>query len=101
MPGVCVAPVEMIDKALANAMAVFQARQQGVANFSMLVSHVLVPPAIEAMLNSPSNRVESFLAAGHVCTVMGYEEYTPIAEKYGVPIVVTGFEPWTFSKESG
>lgn len=77
----------------ANAMAVHQARQAGVNNFSMLVSHVLVPPAIEAILDSPTNRVESFLAAGHVCTVMGYEEYAPISEKYGVPIVVTGFEP--------
>ncbi len=77
----------------ANAMAVHQARKLGIDNFSMLVSHVLVPPAIEAILNSPTNRVESFLAAGHVCTVMGYEEYMPISEKYGVPIVVTGFEP--------
>ena len=59
----------------------------------MLVSHVLVPPAIEALLSSPDNRVQGFLAAGHVCTVMGYEEYLPIAAKYRVPIVVTGFEP--------
>ncbi len=77
----------------ANAMAVHQARVLGINNFSMLVSHVLVPPAIEAILNSPSNRIESFLAAGHVCSVMGYEEYIPISEKYKVPIVVTGFEP--------
>lgn len=77
----------------ANAMAVHQARMDGIDNFSVLVSHVLVPPAIEAILNSPTNRVESFLAAGHVCTVMGHEEYTPISAKYGVPIVVTGFEP--------
>ncbi|MEZ4519335.1 MAG: hydrogenase formation protein HypD [Chloroflexota bacterium] len=77
----------------ANAMAVFQAKQQNLTNFSMLVSHVLVPPAMEAILQSPSNRVQAFLAAGHVCSVMGYWEYFPIAEKYHVPIVVTGFEP--------
>lgn len=77
----------------ANAMAVYQARRQNIKNFSLLVSHVLVPPAIEAILSSPENRVQGFLAAGHVCTVMGYEEYRPIAEKYKVPIVVTGFEP--------
>ncbi|MBZ5553628.1 MAG: hydrogenase formation protein HypD [Acidobacteriia bacterium] len=77
----------------ANAMAVFQASQQGLSNFSLLVSHVLVPPAMEAILSSPENRVQGFLAAGHVCTVMGYTEYEPIAEKYHVPIVVTGFEP--------
>jgi hydrogenase expression/formation protein HypD len=76
-----------------NAMAVWQASQQGLANFSVLCSHVLVPPAMEAILASPHNRVEGFLAAGHVCTVMGYEEYEPIAERYRVPIVVTGFEP--------
>jgi len=77
----------------ANAMAVYQAKKQGVKNFSILVSHVLVPPAMEAILSSPDCRVQGFLAAGHVCTVMGYEEYYPIAEKYKVPIVVTGFEP--------
>lgn len=77
----------------ANAMAVFQARQLGVKNFSLLVSHVLVPPAIEAVLSSPECRVQGFLAAGHVCTVMGYTEYEPLAKKYRVPIVVTGFEP--------
>ena len=77
----------------ANAMAVYQARQQQIGNFSILVSHVLVPPAIEAILSSPNNRVRGFLAAGHVCTVMGYKEYTPLAKKYNVPIVVTGFEP--------
>ena len=77
----------------ANAMAVFQARRQGLTNFSMLVSHVLVPPAIEAILNSPANRVQAFLAAGHVCSVMGYRQYLPIASRYHVPIVVTGFEP--------
>lgn len=77
----------------ANAMAVFQAKQQGVSNFTLLVSHVLVPPAMEAVLSSPENRVQGFLAAGHVCAVMGYTEYEPIARKYRVPIVVTGFEP--------
>jgi hydrogenase expression/formation protein HypD len=77
----------------ANAMAVYQARRQGIANFSVLVSHVLVPPAMEAILDSPDNRVQGFLAAGHVCTVMGYTEYEPIARQYRVPIVVTGFEP--------
>jgi len=77
----------------ANAMAVFQAHEQALQNFSLLVSHVLVPPAMEAILSSPNNRVQGFLAAGHVCTVMGYVEYEPIAEKYHVPIVVTGFEP--------
>ncbi len=77
----------------ANAMAVFQAKQQGIKNFSILVSHVLVPPAMEAILSSPKNRVEGFLAAGHVCTVMGYTEYEPIVQKYQVPIIVTGFEP--------
>jgi hydrogenase expression/formation protein HypD len=77
----------------ANAMAVYQAHQHGVTNFSILVSHVLVPPAMEAILSSASNRVQGFLAAGHVCTVMGYTEYEPIAAKYRVPIVVTGFEP--------
>jgi hydrogenase expression/formation protein HypD len=77
----------------ANAMAVYQARRQGTKNFSMLVSHVLVPPAMEAILSSPNNRVQGFLAAGHVCSVMGYKEYEPLAKKYKVPIVVTGFEP--------
>jgi hydrogenase expression/formation protein HypD len=77
----------------ANAMAIFQARQQQITNFSMLVSHVLVPPAIAAILESPANRVQAFLAAGHVCSVMGYWEYEPLVEKYKVPIVITGFEP--------
>lgn len=77
----------------ANAMAVYQARQLGVENFSVLVSHVLVPPAMQAILSAPANRVQGFLAAGHVCTVMGYTEYFPIAAQYRVPIVVTGFEP--------
>lgn len=77
----------------ANAMAVYQAKQLGLSNFSMLVSHVLVPPAIRAVLDSPVNRVQAFLAAGHVCSVMGFSEYVPIVEEYQVPIVVTGFEP--------
>jgi hydrogenase expression/formation protein HypD len=77
----------------ANAMAVHMARQQGIRNFSMLVSHVLVPPAIQAILQSPGNRVQAFLAAGHVCSVMGYWQYPPITETFHVPIVVTGFEP--------
>ena len=77
----------------ANAMAVYQAKREGIANFSMLVSHVLVPPAMRAILAAPDNRIRGFLAAGHVCTIMGYEEYEPIAARYRVPIVVTGFEP--------
>jgi hydrogenase expression/formation protein HypD len=77
----------------ANAMAVWRARALGVDNFSVLVSHVTVPPAMVALLEDPSNRVQGFLAAGHVCTVMGWEEYEPLAERYRVPIVVTGFEP--------
>jgi hydrogenase expression/formation protein HypD len=77
----------------ANAMAVWQAAQLGIDNFSILVSHVLVPPAIKALLESPSNQVQAFLAAGHVCAVMGWTEYEPIAAAYRVPIVVTGFEP--------
>ena len=77
----------------ANAMAVWQARRMGVKNFSLLCSHVLVPPAMEAILSSPSNHVQGFLAAGHVCAIMGYEEYIPLASRYAIPIVVTGFEP--------
>ncbi len=77
----------------ATAMAAYQAAQKGLKNFSMLISHVLVPPAIEALMSSPDCKVQAFLAAGHVCTVMGYEEYFPLAKKYQVPIVVTGFEP--------
>jgi hydrogenase expression/formation protein HypD len=77
----------------ANAMAVHQALVSGVENFSLLVSHVLVPPAMEAILSAPDTRVQGFLAAGHVCTVMGYDEYEPLAKRYRVPIVVTGFEP--------
>ncbi len=76
-----------------NAMAVWQAHQQGIRNFSVLVSHVLVPPAMASILSSPLNRVQGFLGPGHVCTVMGYREYEPIAERYRVPIVITGFEP--------
>jgi len=77
----------------ANAMSVYQANKLGLTNYSILVSHVLVPPAMEVILGSPDNHVQGFLAAGHVCTVMGFEEYVPIAKKYKVPIVVTGFEP--------
>lgn len=77
----------------ANAMAVWQAHKNNVKNFSILCSHVLVPPAMEAILSFSANRVQGFLAAGHVCAIMGYEEYVPLAEKYHVPIVVTGFEP--------
>jgi hydrogenase expression/formation protein HypD len=77
----------------ANAMTVFQAKRLGVKNFSLLVSHVLVPPAIAAIMESPTCRVQAFLAAGHVCSVMGTEEYPPLVDKYQIPIVVTGFEP--------
>ena len=77
----------------ANAMSVYQARQLRLTNYSILVSHVLVPPAMEVILGSPDNHVQGFLAAGHVCAVMGFDEYKPIAQKYKVPIVVTGFEP--------
>ncbi|TDV44129.1 hydrogenase formation protein HypD [Actinophytocola oryzae] len=77
----------------ANAMAVLRADELGLDNFSVLVSHVLVPPAITAVLDAPDNRVQAFLAAGHVCAVMGFTEYEPIAERYHVPVVVTGFEP--------
>jgi hydrogenase expression/formation protein HypD len=77
----------------ANAMAVHVAREQGLANFSIIASHVLVPPAMEAILSSTDNRVQGFLAAGHVCAVMGWREYPRLADKYRVPIVVTGFEP--------
>jgi hydrogenase expression/formation protein HypD len=77
----------------ANLMSVIQAQSLGLKNFSVLVSQVTVPPAMHAILGSPENRVQGFLAAGHVCSVMGYHEYLPIAEKYRIPIVVTGFEP--------
>ncbi len=76
-----------------TAMAVRTASEEGLENFSMLVAHVLVPPALEAVLSSPTCRIQGFLAAGHVCTVMGFTEYEPIASRYSVPIVVTGFEP--------
>lgn len=75
------------------ALVVKQASLQKITNFYILASHVLVPPAMEAILSSPTNRIQGFLAAGHVCTIMGYHEYFPIAEKYKVPIIVTGFEP--------
>ncbi|MFP5237450.1 MAG: hydrogenase formation protein HypD [Acidobacteriota bacterium] len=77
----------------ANAMSVHLAKRRGLKNFSLLVSHVLVPPAIEAIMSSPGNQVQAFLAAGHVCSVMGYWEYPPLAERFQIPIVVTGFEP--------
>jgi len=77
----------------ANAMAVWQARREGLDNFSILVAHVLVPPAMQAILSSSDCRVQAFLAAGHVCAVMGFEEYEPIAARFHTPIVVTGFEP--------
>lgn len=76
-----------------TAMAVLHAEREGLTNFSLLVSHVLVPPAIEALLSDPGNSVKGFLAAGHVCTIMGYWEYEPIARRHQIPIVVTGFEP--------
>ncbi len=77
----------------ATAMTVYQADRRGLKNFSLLVSHVLVPPAMEAILSAPETRVQAFLAAGHVCAIMGYEEYIPLSARYRVPIVVTGFEP--------
>jgi hydrogenase expression/formation protein HypD len=78
----------------ATAMAVRKARELKLPNFSLLVSHVLVPPALDAILSQPGTRVQGFLLAGHVCTVMGYAEYEPLAERHGVPMVVTGFEPF-------
>ncbi len=77
----------------ANAMSVVHAQRLGLKNFYLLVSHVLVPPAMTAILSSPTNRVQGFLGAGHVCTVMGTSEYGPLVEKFGIPIVVSGFEP--------
>ena len=77
----------------ANALSVYQAKKSGITNYSILVSHVLVPPAMEAILNDKNNRIQGFLAAGHVLTIMGFEEYYPIIKKYKVPVVVTGFEP--------
>lgn len=76
-----------------TAMTVYQAHREGLANFSLLVSHVLVPPAMTALLQSPHNRVQAYLAAGHVCAVMGWKQYEPISQTYRVPVVVTGFEP--------
>ncbi len=76
-----------------NAMAVWQAERWGLTNFSILCSHVLVPPAMEALLSAPDNQVQGFIAAGHVCAVMGYWQYEPLAQKHRVPMVVTGFEP--------
>ncbi len=77
----------------AFAMAVLEAKRAGLRNFTLLVAHALVPPALEAILTAPENRVQGFLAAGHVCTVMGYEEYEEVVRRHDVPIVVTGFEP--------
>jgi hydrogenase expression/formation protein HypD len=77
----------------ANAMAVIEAKRRGLKNFSILCSHVLIPPAIEALLSNPETKIQAFLAPGHVCTVMGYEEYIPLSEKYKIPIIITGFEP--------
>jgi len=77
----------------ANAMSVIQAKALGLKNYTVLISQVTVPPAMHAILGSPDNRVQGFLAAGHVCAVMGYHQYHSIAEKYKIPIVVTGFEP--------
>lgn len=77
----------------ANALSVVNAEKMGVKNYSILASHVLVPPAMEAILSDPENLIDAFLAAGHVCTIMGTEEYYPIAENYKIPIVITGFEP--------
>ena len=77
----------------ANAMLAWRARQDGLANISLLVSHVLVPPSIAAILQSPQNRVQGFLGPGHVCAVMGYREYEPLSARFKVPIVITGFEP--------
>ncbi len=77
----------------ATALAVLQAERKGLTNFSMLVSHVRVLPAMETLMTDPENRVQGFLAAGHVCTITGYEAYTPFANQYSVPVVITGFEP--------
>jgi hydrogenase expression/formation protein HypD len=90
---VCFFAVGFETTAPANAMAVLEARRRGLSNFSVLAAHVLVPPAIEAVLGEPDRRVDGFLAAGHVCTVMGTSEYVPLAARWRVPIVVTGFEP--------
>ncbi len=82
----------------ANVMAVMQARNLGLTNFSVLVSHVRVPPAMHVILGSPANRVQGFLLAGHVCAVMGYHEYPPLLEAYRVPMTITGFEPLDLSQ---
>ena len=77
----------------ANALSVIQAMQAGLTNYSILTSHVIVPPAMEAVMNDPDNQVHAFLAAGHVCTIMGLDEYYPLVDTYQIPIVATGFEP--------
>lgn len=77
----------------ANALSVIHAQRAGVPNYSILASHVLVPPAIEAVMNDPDSNIQGFLAAGHVCTIMGIDEYYPLVDRYKIPIVVTGFEP--------
>lgn len=77
----------------ANALSVIHAQRAGVSNYSILASHVLVPPAIEAVMNDPDSNIQGFLAAGHVCTIMGIDEYYPLVDRYKIPIVVTGFEP--------
>lgn len=77
----------------ANALSVLHAERMGVTNYSILASHVLVPPAIQAVMDDPESRIEAFLAAGHVCTIMGTSEYQPLVDKYGIPMVITGFEP--------
>jgi len=77
----------------ATALAAYQTRQLNLENFTLLVCHVRVPPVIEALLNSPSNKVQGFLGAGHVCSIMGYHEYLPLSLRYRIPIVITGFEP--------
>ncbi|WP_421798132.1 hydrogenase formation protein HypD [Haliscomenobacter sp.] len=77
----------------ANALSVIHAQRAGVPNYSILASHVLVPPAIEAVMNDPDSSIQGFLAAGHVCTIMGIDEYYPLVDRYEIPIVVTGFEP--------
>lgn len=80
-------------------MSVVHAAKSGVFNYSILASHVLVPPAMEAILSDDENVIDAFLAAGHVCTIMGMEEYYPVAEKYKIPIVITGFEPVDLCRE--
>lgn len=77
----------------ANGLSVIHAHRKGLENYAILTSHVLVPPAMEAVINDPESHIDAFLAAGHVCTIMGTSEYGPIAEKYQLPVVVTGFEP--------